>query len=61
MPGPGEVTLYYDYPADQHEEWKAAARRKGQPLKEWVRRSLNAAAESEQAEADEAERKRRGR
>lgn len=52
-----EVAVNYDYPRDQHERWKEAARHRGQPLKEWIRRALNDAAD-EQAEA---ERKRRSR
>ena len=51
--------LNYDYPDGEHEEWKVAATRKGQALKEWVRRSLNEVAERQQAERAEKERKQR--
>lgn len=54
-------SVNYDYPEDEHEEWKVAAARKGQTLKEWVRRALNKAAEEQAAERAEAERKRRSR
>ena len=47
----------FDYPEDEHEEWKVAATRKGQTLKEWGRRAMNAAAAREKAERA-AERKR---
>lgn len=46
------VIVNYRYPPDEHAEWKAAAERKGQALKTWIRRSLNKAAAAERAEAE---------
>ncbi len=51
----------YDYPDDEHRRWKVAASHKGQTLKEWIRRALNDAADTQEAERAEAERKRRSR
>lgn len=47
----GLVGVNYEYPRAQHERWKAAADRKGQSLKEWIRRALNEAADA-QAESE---------
>lgn len=45
------------YSDEEHGKWKAAADRKGQTLREWVRRSLLKVADEEEAEDD----RRRGR
>lgn len=44
-----QVGVNYEYPRAQHERWKAAADRKGQSLKEWIRRALNEVAERQLA------------
>ena len=48
--GPAGKIVNYTYPADQHARWKQAADRKGQTLREWVRRALNEVADRQDAE-----------
>lgn len=49
----------YDYDDEDHQRWKVAAARKGQTLREWIRRSLNQVADAEQEEDDERRRRTR--
>jgi hypothetical protein len=54
-------SVNYDYPDDDHQRWKLASTHRGQTLKEWIRRALNAEAERQETERAEEERRRRSR
>jgi len=51
----------YGYPEDEHRRWKLAATYKGQSLKEWIRRALNEAADRDEQQRADEERRRRSR
>ena len=54
-------SVNYEYGDEEHQRWKLASVRKGQTLKEWIRRALNQAADEQDAQRAEDERKRRAR
>lgn len=55
------VIVNYRFPRELHGRAKALAEWKGQTLRVWLTRAVEAVAEQQEAERAEAERRRRGR